>query len=385
MYGGGENDLSSSRGDRLISGAHMFFNRPAIHARGDASRPQRSLCLAAAALVLLAGSAMPVRAASDPVVATVGTHEITQKELDAKIKPRLEALRRQFDSQVYDLKSQALDSMTKEYVVEEAAKKENLSVDDYFKRHTESKKVTEADAKKYYDDHKELSARYPKYDEIKGKLVDALQQQHDQEQRQALVDKLTKEAGVKVLLKAPRMVVKSEGHPELGPKTAPVTIVEFSDFQCPYCKRAEPTLKEVREKYGDKVRLVYMDFPLGFHQHAMDAAMAGRCAEEQGKFWPMHDEMFTDQAKLSREDLMKSAGKVGLDAAKFDQCLKSGKYHDGIAADQAQGQSLGVDGTPAFFVNGRALTGAQPFPAFAEVIDQELANKNSPQKQARAN
>lgn len=346
----------------------------------------RGICAGTAALLfLVAMGSLALAESSDQVVATVGSHQITQRDLDLKIRSRLDALKRQFDNQVYDLKSQALDSMTKEYAVEQAAKKENLSVEDYFKRHTDSKKVTEADAKKYYDGHKELVARYPKYDQIKDKLVEALQQQQDQQQREALVAKLAKDAGVKVMLTPPRMVVQSEGHPEVGPKDAPVTIVEFSDFQCPYCKRAEPTLKEVREKYGDKVKLVYMDFPLGFHPHAMDAAMAGRCANEQGKFWPMHDEMFTDQGKLSPADLANAAKKAGLDTAKFDECFKSGKYKAAILGDQAQGQKLGVDGTPAFFVNGRPLTGAQPFPAFAEVIDQELQNKNSPQKQARAN
>lgn len=319
---------------------------------------------------------------SGQVVATVGAHKITRSNIEAKIKPQLNSLKRQFDSQVYDLKSRALDSMTKQYIVEQAAKKENLSIEEYFKRHSDGKKITEAEAKKYYAEHKDLASRYPKYDEIKSKLVEALQQQHDEQEREALVAKLSKDAGVKVMLTPPRMVVNSEGHPEIGPKDAPVTIVEFSDFQCPYCEKAEPILKEVREKYGDKVKLVYMDFPLGFHPHAMDAAMAGRCAGEQGKFWPMHDEMFKDQSKLSPDDLKNDAKKAGLDTAKFDDCFKSGKYKPAIQADQAAGQKLGVDGTPAFFVNGRPLTGAQPFQSFAGVIDQEL---NAPQKQARAN
>lgn len=363
----------------------MFFKPSANCTRRFASRVARASLIGAGAFLCFAAAAhLAFAEDSDPVVATVGTHKITQKDLDAKIKPRLDSLKRQFDSQVYQLKTQALDSMTKQYLVEQAAKKENLSIDEYFKRHVEAKKVTEADAKKYYTEHKELAARYPKYDEIKTKLVEALQQQEEQQQREALVEKLSKEAGVKVMLTPPRMVVQSEGHPEVGPKDAPITIVEFSDFQCPFCKKAEPALKEVREKYGDKVKLVYMDFPLGFHQHAMDAAMAGRCAGEQGKFWPMHDQMFDDQGKLSAGDLKNSAKKAGLDTAKFDDCFKSGKYKSAIEGDLAQGQKLDVNGTPAFFVNGRPLSGAQPFSAFSEIIDQEL-QKNSPQKQARAN
>ena len=128
------------------------------------------------------------------------------------------------------------------------------------------------------------------------------------------------------MLTAPRIQVKTAGHPEIGSKDAPITIVEFSDFQCPFCGRAEPTLKQVRAKYGDKVRLVYMDFPLGIHDHAIDAASAGRCAGEQGKFWQFHDAMFADQSKLTPPDLKASAKKLGLDTAKFDDCLDKGKY-----------------------------------------------------------
>jgi protein-disulfide isomerase len=183
------------------------------------------------------------------------------------------------------------------------------------------------------------------------------------------------------MLTAPRIEVKSAGHPEVGAKDAPVTIVEFSDFQCPFCGRAEPTLRQVRAKYGDKVRLVYMDFPLGIHEHAIDAASAGRCAEEQGKFWQFHDAMFADQSKLKPDDLKADAKKLGLDTAKFNDCFDKGKYKSGIESDMAQGRDLGVDGTPAFFINGRPMTGAQPFEKFQSTIDEELA---SGQKQASA-
>jgi protein-disulfide isomerase len=149
--------------------------------------------------------------------------------------------------------------------------------------------------------------------------------------------------------------------------------VEFSDFQCPFCRAAENTLKQVRQKYGDRVKLVYMDFPLGFHQHAMDAARAARCAADQNKFWQFHDALFADQAKLSANDLKQTATAVGLDRTKFNGCFDSGGHNAGIQQDVAEGSSLGVTGTPTFFVNGRELVGAQPPPKFDEVIDEELA------------
>jgi protein-disulfide isomerase len=339
-----------------------------------------SAAIAFAAFTLgLAVLPNPASAASgDNVVATIGSHPITEKQVDARIKQKLAAIQ----SQIYELKKQAIESLADEYLIEQAARKENLSADDYLKHHLDGKKITADDAKKFYDQNKQLQARFPKYDQIKDRLVDALENQREEQEKTALLDKLRKDQPLSVKLTPPRVEVKFAGRPEQGAKSAPVTIVEFSDFQCPFCKRAEPTLKQVREKYGDKVRLVYMDFPLGIHQHAMDAALAGRCAAEQGKFWPFHDQMFADQNKLAPTDLKASAKKLGLDSATFDQCLDQAKYKSGVEADVNQGKDLGVDGTPAFFINGRPLTGAQPFPAFSGVIDEELAG--SAKKQARA-
>jgi len=213
-------------------------------------------------------------AAQAQVVATVGNHKITEKELDAKIKPQLAAIQ----SQEYELKVQAIKSMADEYVLEQAAKKENLTSDAYLQKHMSGKPVTQMDAKLFYDQHKEIQQRYPKYDEIKDRLTQALEAQRYDQERTALLDQLRKDHPVTVMLTAPRIDVKTGGHPEIGSKDAPVTIVEFSDFQCPFCGRAEPTLKQVREKYGDKVRLIYMDFPLGIHDHAIMASRerAGR-------------------------------------------------------------------------------------------------------------
>ena len=243
------------------------------------------------ALTLMAS--VSIAADSGQVVATVGNHKITEKELDAKIKPQLAAM----ESQVYELKVQAIKSMADDYVLEQAAKKENLTPEAYLKKHLAGKPVTETDAKLFYDQHKEIQQRYPKYDEIKDRLTQALEAQRYEQERAALIDQLRKDHPVTVMLTAPRIQVKTAGHPEIGSKDAPVTIVEFSDFQCPFCGRAEPTLKQVREKYGDKVRLIYLDFPLGIHDHAIDAASAGRCAGEQGKFWQFHDAMFADQSE----------------------------------------------------------------------------------------
>lgn len=161
----------------------------------------------------------------------------------------------------------------------------------------------------------------------------------------------------------------SQGHPQRGPNGAPVTIVEFSDFQCPYCRQAEPTLKQVRSKYGDRVRIVYMDFPLGFHPQAMGAALAARCADEQGRFWAYHDALFAGQSGLSTPALKDLAVRLNLDTASFDSCLDQRKYESNVLSDKAKGKNANVSGTPTFVVNGTAFAGAQPLSAFESAID----------------
>jgi len=153
-------------------------------------------------------------------------------------------------------------------------------------------------------------------------------------------------------------------------------MVEFGDFECPFCKRDEDTVKQLRTKYGDRIKLVYMDFPLPNHPHALDAAKAARCAGEQGKFWQYHDQLFADQSKLALPDLKADAKKLGLDTTKFDACLDQAKYEADVQRDVAEGKRLGVDRTPTFYIDGRMIGDAQQAAKFEEVIGEELAAKN---------
>ena len=164
--------------------------------------------------------------------------------------------------------------------------------------------------------------------------------------------------------------------PVLGNKNAPVTIVEFSDFQCPYCGRFfTQTLPSIKKDYIDtgKVKLVFRDFPLSFHPNAEPAAEAAECANEQGKYWEYHDKLFENQDSLSSELYIKLAGDLGLDVDKFKTCIETSKYKQEVEDDFNYGQSVGVSGTPTFFINGIKLVGAQPYEAFKQIIDAELA------------
>jgi protein-disulfide isomerase len=147
--------------------------------------------------------------------------------------------------------------------------------------------------------------------------------------------------------------------PARGPENARVTVIEFGDFQCPFCRGAEDTLEAIRRKYGNQVRLVYMDFPLRFHIHAMLAASAARCAGEQGKLWQYREALFADRVHLRLNDLEATAQQLGLYTAQFEACLENGRYYGSIKRDIAEGHFLGVAGIPTFFINGRRVAGSQ--------------------------
>jgi protein-disulfide isomerase len=152
--------------------------------------------------------------------------------------------------------------------------------------------------------------------------------------------------------------------------------VEFSDFECPYCGGLFPTLKQVEKEYGDKIRIVYRQFPLNnIHQYAQKAAEASLCANDQKHFWEFHDSMFGNQRELSIADLKQRAADMKLDTAAFNQCLDSGKHAAAVQKDLQEGARVGVTGTPALFINGRLLSGNQPLAGIKEVIDDELLRK----------
>jgi protein-disulfide isomerase len=182
---------------------------------------------------------------------------------------------------------------------------------------------------------------------------------------------------VTTYLKAPALVrvdVPVNGAPFKGSEKAQVTIVKFEDFQCPYCKAVQPNYQEVLKRYHGKVRLVHKDLPLDqIHPQARQAAEAARCADDEGKFWEYHDKLYASSPKAAPEDLKLYAKDLGLKRDLFDQCLVSGKYKAAIQKDLKDAATLGLTGTPTFFINGRELSGAQSVEAISQIIDEELS------------
>ncbi len=181
-----------------------------------------------------------------------------------------------------------------------------------------------------------------------------------------------------------RVSVSADDDPAKGPLSAPVTIIEFSDYQCPFCAQAEGAVKRILESYQGKVRFVFRDFPSPqIHAYAMKAAEAAACANEQGKFWEYHDALYADQSKLAVAELQATAGRLGLDDGVFRKCLESGKFAGEVSQDMADGIKAGVNGTPSFFINGILLAGAQRYEKFAQVIDTELRGEKQPKAPAK--
>lgn len=171
-----------------------------------------------------------------------------------------------------------------------------------------------------------------------------------------------------------RYQVELGSSPVKGPEDAEITIVEFSDFQCPFCRRVTPTLDQIEKEYGDQVRVAFKHLPLSIHPKAPAAHAAAEAARRQGKFWEMHDRIFANQQEMSPEKYVEYAAEMGLDVDQFKRDVTSSEVKSRIDSDSREAAGLGVTGTPAFFVNGRYLSGAQPFASFKRLIDEELAN-----------
>ena len=207
----------------------------------------------------------------------------------------------------------------------------------------------------------------------KTKVRDYLKQQQRQKLVQEFMESLKDKYKVQSFLEPYRVQVQTKGKPALGPEKAAVEIIEFSDFECSYCSKIAPTLKRLQGSYPEKVRLVYRHYPLRrIHANAQKAAEASLCANDQGKFWEMHDALFGDQKGLSVEALKTKAGEIGLDASIFTKCLDSGQHAAAVEQDLLEGARAGVSGTPTMFINGRRLSGAVSYDQIVGVVTEEL-------------
>jgi protein-disulfide isomerase len=337
------------------------------------------LALVVAAALAVFGVVLWAQQSPGEIAARVGDRTITVKELEDRWNASDPAEHAEALQKLYDGRRAALDAIVADMLITEAAKAAKMTPEAYTSAEVakRAKKVTDAEVVSFYQANvSQMQGR--SLDQMAPLINRFLIQQEEDAARRALVAELRKAGpAVRVTLEPPRSAIALQPtDPSLGNSNAVVTLVEFSDFQCPFCQRAAPTLKQLHEKYGDKIRIVWKDFPLTqIHPQAFKAAEAGHCAADQGKFWEYHDKLFAGQQALQPDSLKEYATGLGLDAEKFNGCLEASNHAERVRESVAAGTRLGVNSTPTMFINGRKMEGAQPFDALAAVIDEELARK----------
>lgn len=341
----------------------------------------KSLAVATLSLALVAPLAAQ-HAAYPGVAARVGDRAITFDEVDrvAMIQEsgRFRGLR--LRDAMYEARRLALETLVAERLIETDAARAGVTGAALLEREVARTvvSVTDRDVDEWYLANQSRVGGAA-FEQVAEKIRQALQMQRREEAKARYVERLRAATEVSVYLVPPRESIGvAEDEPSAGPAGAPVQIVMYSDFQCPFCAKVGSTLKKVRDTYGDSVRLVFRDFPLGsIHPRAAAAAIAARCAHEQGRFWEYHDRLFASANRLEDRDFAQHATDLGLDVGHFTACTQDSRAAGIVTGNLTSGERLGVSATPAFFVNGRFLPGAQPFEAFKRVIDNELEGVGS--------
>jgi protein-disulfide isomerase len=308
--------------------------------------------------------------------ARIGDRVITLRDLDDRWRADQPADHAQAVQRLYDGRRDALDAVIAEMLIEQAAAAQGVTPSEFSDMEVARrvKPVTDGQVAAFFQENQaQMQGRG--FDAMASTIRAYLEDQQRSTAFTSLIAELRK-AGppISLSLDPPRYEVNvAADDAVLGNDDAVVTLVEFSDFQCPFCARVRPTLKRLSETYGDRLRIVWKDFPLtAIHPQAFKAAEAAQCAREQGRFWEYHDRLFSNQQALEPEFLKKYAADEGLDAAAFNACMDSAKYGDRVQEQMGIGARLGVSSTPTVFVNGRLVSGAQPYEVFAAIVDEEL-------------
>lgn len=324
-----------------------------------------------AAALSLALLAIPVFGEDEPL-ATVNGEPIFESDLEVS------AQWRKLDQQIHALRSQALGSEIASRLLEAEAERLGMTVQEFVEVEVEPKigSPTNKEVSDFYNEQKDQINKPLK--EVRDEIIRLLRQQKATTHLNDLVEGLRAGSEIEVHLDPPRLPVELQDVRQRGPADAPVTIVEFSDFQCPFCRKVQPVLSELREEYQDRVRWVFKDLPLtDIHPEAERAAQAARCAGEQDKFWEYRAELF-EQDLFTDATYTEVAEATEVDPEPLMDCLNSGKYQRPVIVEALEARNLGIDGTPAILVNGILMTGARDIENYRSVIDSELEKSANP-------
>jgi len=304
------------------------------------------------------------------VVAQFGDQSISSAELDELVKAKVVALRQQ----EYDIKRQQLEQTIFERLVEEAAAGEEITKAEYLKKYVMDKAGEPTEEQNVQVLNQYRTRLNPDEAKAREQVVAYLKQQQSAALNTELKDRLFSEADVRIMLEPIRFeAVVKDYHPARGGSDPVVTVIEYTDFQCPFCSRVQPTIDAVLERYGDSVQHVFKQLPLPMHPQAKLGAEASLCAFDQDKFWEMHDWLFANKNSINREAIAAQAAVLELDLDAFNTCLDEQKYSAIVDEDMKEANGFGITGTPGFLINGRVLRGAVPMDQFIQVINEELA------------
>ena len=313
----------------------------------------------------------------DDVVARVGGDPITFADLEEAWQRNDASSRLRMLQDLYETRRRALDIIVGERLIVREAEKRNMTRDELLELELPSRSLPVTDEQitlVYQRNQAQFGDRT--LEQMSPEIRVFLERQRPMQALHAYMNELRREAAddVVVTLAPPRQEIEVlPEDPARGPETAPIEIVEFSDFDCPYCQRATNMIARVLTEYGDQIRFIYKDYPLPSHPNAFKAAEAGNCANDQGEFWPFHDRLFESQGSLDVSSLKTYASELGMDAEAFAACLDSGRHASRVERDLEIGSGYGVSSTPTLFVNGRAVVGAMPYESFVEIIQEELS------------
>ncbi len=315
--------------------------------------------------------------AAAAVVAVVGDTSVTAATLEGLVRSRLVRLQ----TEEYNTKRAVLEEHLGKILLSKEAEARKIGVDELIAAEIDGKAraVEDTEMKAVYEATKDRFGPLPESEALK-QIESSLRSQRRAARRFEYLRELRGKYGVKVLLEPPRVAIAANAGPSIGPGGAGVKIVEFSDFECPFCARVAPALKQAAEHYGERIQVSFRNFPLPMHRSAGKAAEAAACANDQGRFWEMHDKMFGNQQALQASDLKRYAQEVSLDSDVFAQCLDSSKHSSEIQDDKTQGMAYGVSSTPTLFINGRFLSGAVPYDVLSQIIDEELDRFDAAQR-----
>ena len=311
----------------------------------------------------------------NPVVAEVNGDKLRAADLEQQEGSKLLQSRYSY----YEAQRKALDELIDQHLLEGQARKQSLTVDQLLDREVNSKLPKEPTDDQIHVYYEGLETDKPFDQEMKEKIRQHIHDARVTKAKAAYLMSLRSQAKIMVDLAPPSASVDLSGARVLGSRNAPVVLVEFADYQCPYCQKVHGELEKLQKEFGDNLAIVYKDYPLPMHPFAEKAAEAARCAGVQGKFWEFHDKLFEDK-KLEPADLKQQASALQLNTTQFDACLDSGSEAAAVQKDAAEGKRLGLTGTPSFFANGHFFSGAVTYDTLRDMVAQQLKASQSSKK-----